>query len=194
MRLGNGFFIERLRYFPHNLALLRFLAKNAKKFKYHLVTRQDQNKSFPATLLSSVRKIEVILGEQEGEKKWPFYFDEEENMPSSINMEDHVAPLTPVEDPEDPKLRSPKRASNSTISEKISAKLSRNSSRKIKTSASSPSLKKAPLATADDLDPEVDPAVKASVVHRRPKSLNTQRRCHSEVTPEKTAELLVSVT
>ena len=187
-------FNKRLRYFPHILALLRFLAKNAKKFKYHLVTRQDQNKSFPATLLSSVRKIEVILGEQEGEKKWPFYFDEEENMPSSINMEDHVAPLTPVEDPEDPKLRSPKRASNSTISEKISAKLSRNSSRKIKTSASSPSLKKAPLATADDLDPEVDPAVKASVVHRRPKSLNTQRRCHSEVTPEKTAELLVSVT
>ena len=109
-------------------------------------------------------------------------------MPSSINMEDNVAPLTPVEDPEDsgdPKLRSPKRASNS-IGGKISAKLSRNSS-KIKTSASSPSLKKAPLATGDDLDPE-DPV---KVVTRRPKSLNTQRRCHSEVTPEKTAELLV---
>ena len=74
VRLGNRFFIERLRYFPHNLALLRFLAKNAKKFKYHLVTRQDQNKSFPATLLSSVRKIEVILGEQEGEKKMAFLF------------------------------------------------------------------------------------------------------------------------
>ena len=103
-------------------------------------------------------------------------------------MEDNVAPLTPVEDPEDsgdPKLRSPKRASNS-IGGKISAKLSRNSS-KIKTSASSPSLKKAPLATGDDLDPE-DPV---KVVTRRPKSLNTQRRCHSEVTPEKTAELLV---
>ena len=99
-----------------------------------------------------------------------------------------MAPLTPVEDPEDsgdPKLRSPKRASNS-IGGKISAKLSRNSS-KIKTSASSPSLKKAPLATGDDLDPE-DPV---KVVTRRPKSLNTQRRCHSEVTPEKTAELLV---
>ena len=108
------------------------------------------------------------------------------NMPS-INMEDNVAPLTPVEDPGDPgdpKLRSPKRAC-STITEKISAKLSRNSS-KIKTSASSPSLKKAPLATGDDLDPEDT----VKVIHRRPRSLN-QRRCHSEVTPEKTAELLV---
>ena len=99
-------------------------------------------------------------------------------------MEDNVAPLTPVEDPGDPKLRSPKRAC-STITEKISAKLSRNSS-KIKTSASSPSLKKAPLATGDDLDPEDT----VKVIHRRPRSLN-QRRCHSEVTPEKTAELLV---
>ena len=74
VRLGSGFLLRGCVISPQKLALLRFLAKNAKKFKYHLVTRQDQNKSFPATLLSSVRKIEVILGEQEGEKKMAFLF------------------------------------------------------------------------------------------------------------------------
>ena len=68
-------FNERLRYsFPQCSAFIEIFAENAKKFKYHLVTRQDQNKSFPATLLSSVRKIEVILGEQEREKKMAFLF------------------------------------------------------------------------------------------------------------------------
>ena len=98
-----------------------------------------------------------------------------------------VDPLTPVEEPEVTKeankLRSPKRQS-STVYEKVCAKLTRSG---IKASLSSPSLKKAPLATEDlDLDIEDD----AQVVQLRANRHHAQRRCHSEVTPSKTAELL----
>lgn len=95
-----------------------------------------------------------------------------------------IAPLTPVEEPDlDPKLRSPKRQS-STVYEKVCAKLSRSG---LKASISSPSLKKAPLAT-EDLDDLEDDQVQ--VVHLRPQRSHVQRRCHSEVTPKQTAELL----
>lgn len=95
-----------------------------------------------------------------------------------------IAPLTPVEEPDlDPKLRSPKRQS-STVYEKVCAKLSRSG---LKASISSPSLKKAPLAT-EDLDDLEDDQVQ--VVHLRPQRSHVQRRCHSEVTPKHTAELL----
>ena len=102
-----------------------------------------------------------------------------------------VAPLTPVEEPEkqtstDSETRSPKRHS-STVYEKVCAKLSRSG---LKNSLSSPSLKKAPLATEDDEDLE-----DVQVVHLRPSRAqhHNQRRCHSEVTPKKTAELLVNL-
>ena len=72
----------------------------------------------------------------------------------------------------------------------------------MKSSLSTPSLKKAPLATEDHLDDlegaasEVkDSEVKDSevkIVHLRPhQRSHNQRRCQSEVTPSKTAELLV---
>ena len=48
---------------------------------------------------------------------------------------------------------------------------------------------KAPLATEDeDLENE---AAEVKVVHLRPQRAHNQRRCQSEVTPSKTAELLV---
>ena len=104
-----------------------------------------------------------------------------------------IAPLTPVEEPlvhaESVKQilqRSPKRQS-STVYEKVCAKLSRSG---LKASLSSPSLKKAPLATEDD---DLEDNADVKVVHLRPPRKHpAQRRCHSEVTPRKTAELLVS--
>lgn len=92
------------------------------------------------------------------------------------------ATLTPVEEPD---KRSPKRQS-STVYEKVCAKLSRSG---LKASLSSPSLKKAPLATEDLDDLESDDSAK--VVQLRPQRPHG-RRCHSEVTPNKTAELLVT--
>ena len=75
----------------------------------------------------------------------------------------------------------------------------------MKSSLSTPSLKKAPLATEDHLDDlegaaseAKDSEVKDSeagvkIVHLRPhQRSHNQRRCQSEVTPSKTAELLVS--
>ena len=113
-----------------------------------------------------------------------------------------IAPLTPVEVPEvhggprepqggpnsqqpQTELRSPKRQS-STVYEKVCAKLSRSG---LKSSLSSPSLKKAPLATEDEDPEEGSSGVK--LVHLRPQRSLHQRRCQSEVTPSKTAELLV---
>ena len=72
-------------------------------------------------------------------------------------------------------LRSPKRQSN-TVYEKVCAKLTRT----LTSSISSPSLKKAPLATEED---ESD--LKVTL-----RSRGRTRRCQSEVTPAKTAELL----
>jgi len=109
-----------------------------------------------------------------------------------------IAPLTPVEIPEaqggqrpqeqpQTELRSPKRQS-STVYEKVCAKLSRSG---LKSSLSTPSLKKAPLATEDE-DPQ-DPSEGSTgvkVVHLRAQRPLHQRRCQSEVTPKKTAELL----
>ena len=97
--------------------------------------------------------------------------------------------------PDSPELlRSPKRQS-STVYEKVCAKLSRSG---LKSSLSTPSLKKAPLATEDHLDDLEGAASEAKdsevkIVHLRPhQRSHNQRRCQSEVTPSKTAELLVS--
>ena len=97
--------------------------------------------------------------------------------------------------PDSPELlRSPKRQS-STVYEKVCAKLSRSG---LKSSLSTPSLKKAPLATEDHLD-DLEGATseakdsEVKIVHLRPhQRSHNQRRCQSEVTPSKTAELLVS--
>ena len=119
------------------------------------------------------------------------------SMAADLNGAASIAPLTPVEEPEvlQPsreqtassanELRSPKRQS-STVYEKVCAKLSRSG---LKASLSTPSLKKAPLATEDD-DLESESS-DVQVVHLRPQKPHHQRRCQSEVTPSKTAELLV---
>ena len=117
-------------------------------------------------------------------------------MAADLNGAASIAPLTPVEEPEvlqpqreqttsATELRSPKRQS-STVYEKVCAKLSRSG---LKASLSTPSLKKAPLATEDD-DLESESS-DVQVVHLRPQKPHHQRRCQSEVTPSKTAELLV---
>ena len=119
------------------------------------------------------------------------------SMAADLNGAASIAPLTPVEEPEvlQPsreqtassanELRSPKRQS-STVYEKVCAKLSRSG---LKASLSTPSLKIAPLATEDD-DLESESS-DVQVVHLRPQKPHHQRRCQSEVTPSKTAELLV---
>ena len=90
--------------------------------------------------------------------------------------------MPPVEEPEtqdqsDLKLRSPKRQS-STVYEKVCAKLSRS----LTSSVSSPSLKKAPLASEDDLEDDLKNSPR---VQLRKSASNggggQQRRCHSEV-------------
>ena len=83
--------------------------------------------------------------------------------------------MPPVEEPEeDLKLRSPKRQS-STVYEKVCAKLSRS----LTSSVSSPSLKKAPLASEDDLDDDLKNSPRVQL--RKSSSNSGQRRCHSEV-------------
>ena len=116
-----------------------------------------------------------------------------------LQVQTNQQPLT-ASRPDSPEvLRSPKRQS-STVYEKVCAKLSRSG---LKSSLSTPSLKKAPLATEDHLDDlegaaseAKDSEVKDSevkIVHLRPhQRSHNQRRCQSEVTPSKTAELLVS--
>ena len=71
------------------------------------------------------------------------------------------------------KFRSPKRQS-STVYEKVCAKLSRS----LTSSVSSPSLKKAPLASEDDLEDDLKNSPR---VQLRKTSNGGQRRCHSEV-------------
>ena len=88
--------------------------------------------------------------------------------------------MPPVEEPEtedqsDLKLRSPKRQS-STVYEKVCAKLSRS----LTSSVSSPSLKKAPLASEDDLEDDLKNSPRVQL-RKSTSNGGQQRRCHSEV-------------
>ena len=89
--------------------------------------------------------------------------------------------MPPVEEPEtqdqsDLKLRSPKRQS-STVYEKVCAKLSRS----LTSSVSSPSLKKAPLASEDDLEDDLKNSPRVQLRKSSSNGGGQQRRCHSEV-------------